>query len=456
MESCPAPATAGERRDRFSLLGLRAVARIGTLAVLLPLAGCSEVEFYWQGLAGQADLLARARPIPEVTRDTPDPALKAKLARIQEMRAFASRELSLPDNPSYTRYADVGRSYVVWNVFAAPELSLSPRQWCFPVAGCVAYRGYFSEADARAEAARLAAEGYDVHVGGVPAYSTLGYFDDPMLSTFIRYRDAEVARLVFHELAHQVVYVKDDSSFNESFAVAVEEAGLARWQAAQAGGADAAQFAADVARMQRLRTEFRTMIRTARDRLAVLYATDLPDAEKRVQKAAIFADMRADHERIKAGWGGGRGLRSLVRRRGQQCGDRLGRPLCRPGAAIRRASRSGRRRFAAVLRAGQGAGSPAEGGARRGAGGSGRQRCGIDANCGFAAQLTPTPRTQSLDLSEILVHNYRFPCLTRADGEATRRPAYRGRPTAHKERSACVTTKWFLSCILIRASRCPR
>ncbi len=234
-------------------MGLRAVARIAALAVLLPLAGCSEVEFYWQGLAGQADLLARARPIPEVTRDTPDPALKAKLARIQDMRAFASRELSLPDNPSYTRYADVGRAYVVWNVFAAPELSLSPRQWCFPVAGCVAYRGYFSEADARAEAARLAAEGFDVHVGGVPAYSTLGYFDDPILSTFIRYRDAEVARLVFHELAHQVVYVKDDSSFNESFAVAVEEAGLARWQAAQAGGADAAQFAADVVRMQRLR-----------------------------------------------------------------------------------------------------------------------------------------------------------------------------------------------------------
>ena len=304
MESCPAPAAAGEHRDPVLLMGLRAVARIATLAVLLPLAGCSAVEFYWQGLAGQVDLLARARPIPEVTRDTPDPALKAKLVRIREMRAFASRELSLPDNPSYTRYADVGRAYVVWNVFAAPELSLSPRQWCFPVAGCVAYRGYFSEADARAEAARLAAEGFDVHVGGVPAYSTLGYFDDPILSTFIRYRDAEVARLVFHELAHQVVYVKDDSSFNESFAVAVEEAGLARWQAAQAGGADAAQFAADVVRMQRLRTEFRTMIRTARDRLAVLYATDLPDAEKRVQKAAIFADMRADHERIKAGWGG--------------------------------------------------------------------------------------------------------------------------------------------------------
>jgi predicted aminopeptidase len=304
MEPCLSPAVAGKRNDPVRLRGLRTVACTVVLALSLPLAGCSAVEFYWQGLAGQVDLLSRARPIPEVTRDTPDSALKAKLARIQDMRAFASRELSLPDNPSYTRYVDLGRAYVVWNVFAAPELSLSPREWCFPVAGCVAYRGYFSEAEARAEGARLAAEGYDVHVSGVPAYSTLGYFNDPVLSTFVRYRDAEVARLVFHELAHQVVYVKDDSSFNESFAVAVEEAGLVRWQAAQAGSADAAQFAADVVRMQRLRTEFRTMIRTARDRLAVLYAADIPDADKRVRKAAIFADMRADHERIKAGWGG--------------------------------------------------------------------------------------------------------------------------------------------------------
>ena len=278
--------------------------RAATLALALPLAGCSAAEFYWQGLKGQADLLSRARPIPEVVQDTPDAALKAKLIRVQDMRAFASRELALPDNRSYTRYADLGRAYAVWNVFATPELALTARQWCFPVAGCVAYRGYFEEADARAEAARLAAEGLDVHVSGVPAYSTLGWFDDPVLSTFIRYRDAEVARLVFHELAHQVVYVKDDTSFNESFAVAVEEAGLARWQAAQAGSPDAAQFGVDVARMQRLRTDFRMLIRTTRDRLAALYASDLPDDEKRARKAAIFAEMRAAHEQLKADSGG--------------------------------------------------------------------------------------------------------------------------------------------------------
>src|SRR4029450_5747287 len=177
-------------------------------SLALALAGCSAAEFYWQGVSGQVDLMTRARPIPEVVRDIPDGTLKTKLAHVQAMRAFASRELGLPDNGSYTRYADVGRQYVVWNMFAAPQFSLAARQWCFPVAGCVAYRGYFAEADARAEAARLAAEGDDVHVGGVPAYSTLGYFDDPVLSTFARYREVELARLIFPELAHQVVYVK--------------------------------------------------------------------------------------------------------------------------------------------------------------------------------------------------------------------------------------------------------
>jgi predicted aminopeptidase len=278
----------------------RAVRSFIVTGVALALAGCSAAEFYWQGVSGQVDLMTRARPIPEVVRDMPDGMLKTKLAHVQAMRAFATRELGLPDNGSYTRYADVGRQYVVWNVFAAPQFSLAARQWCFPVAGCVAYRGYFAEADARAEADRLAAEGYDVHVGGVPAYSTLGYFDDPVLSTFIRYRDAELARLVFHELAHQIVYVKDDTSFNESFAVAVEEAGLARWQMAQKESPESAQFSADVARIQRMRSDFRSMVRTTRDRLTALYASDLTSNEKLIRKAAIFADMGREHERIKA------------------------------------------------------------------------------------------------------------------------------------------------------------
>jgi predicted aminopeptidase len=271
------------------------------------LAGCSQIEFYWQGIAGQAELLARARPIDDVIAGTPDPALKARLVRMRAIRAFASRELALPDNRSYTNYADLGRPYVVWNVFAAPELSLSPRQWCFPVAGCVAYRGYFAESDARAEATRLADAGDDVHLGGVPAYSTLGYFNDPVLSTFVRYREVELARLIFHELAHQVVYVKDDTSFNESFATAVEEAGIARWLAAETANrdpAEAAELKADAARGQRLRATFRALVAATRDRLTALYASTASDTEKRAGKAAAFAAMRAAYERQQAATAG--------------------------------------------------------------------------------------------------------------------------------------------------------
>jgi predicted aminopeptidase len=280
----------------------RGGAPLVAVAAACALSGCSAIEFYWQGFAGQVDILARAQPIAEVIETTPDAALRTRLVRAQAIRAFASHDLALPDNRSYTSYADLGRPYVLWNVFAAPELSLTPRQWCFPIAGCVAYRGYFAEADAREEAARLAAAGDDVHVAGVPAYSTLGYLDDPVLSTFAGYGEVELARLIFHELAHQVVYVKDDTSFNESFAVTVEEEGVRRWlafESARRPPAEAAQLAAELARGQRNRDEFRAMIATARTRLAALYAGPATDAEKRAGKAAVFAEMRAENERRK-------------------------------------------------------------------------------------------------------------------------------------------------------------
>ncbi|MFO1324911.1 MAG: aminopeptidase [Burkholderiales bacterium] len=270
------------------------------ICAALALAGCGAMEaadYYWQGAAGQLDILARAKPIPEVIGESPDAALRQRLARVQGIRAFASRELALPDNASYTRYADLGRPFVVWNVFAAPELSLKARQWCFPVAGCVNYRGYFKESEARDEAARLAADGDDVWVSGVPAYSTLGYFDDPVLSTFVRWPESEVARMVFHELAHQVVYAKDDTQFNESFAAAVEEEGVARWLRTQ----NNADLDAQVARNERLRQLFRDLVRDARARLADVYASDAPDAAKRERKAAVFAAMRERYERAKAG-----------------------------------------------------------------------------------------------------------------------------------------------------------
>ena len=279
---------------------MRAIAFAVLAAAALLLAGCSTAEFYFQGITGEVDLLSRARPIAAVLANARDPVVRAKLERVVAIRDFASRELGLPDNLSYRRYTEIERRFVTWNVFGAPQLSLSPLQWCFPIAGCVNYRGYFNEADARSEAARLAADGDDVYIGGVPAFSTLGYFADPMLSTFIRYPDVEIARLIFHELAHQVLYAKDDTVFNESYAVTVEEEGLRRWLAAQHDPELDRQYALS----ERYRTTFRALIERARERLAKLYTSDASIEAKRVGKAEAFAAMREEYEATKRAWGG--------------------------------------------------------------------------------------------------------------------------------------------------------
>src|SRR5215831_4240527 len=268
------------------------------VAVLL--GSCSTAEYYWQGIAGEMDLLNRAQPISSVVDSTADPALKQKLEHALEIREFASRELALPDNASYRRYTALDRPYVLWNVFATPPLSLAPLQWCFPVAGCVNYRGYFAEGDARAEAAKLSKTGDDVYIGGVPAYSTLGYFDDPVLSTILRYPETEVARLIFHELAHQVAYAKDDTVFNESFAVTVEEVGVRRWLDAQRDPKLTAQFEA----AQRYRQGFLELVATTRAELATLYASDASEADKLARKQAAFAAMRSRYEALRQAWGG--------------------------------------------------------------------------------------------------------------------------------------------------------
>lgn len=261
---------------------------------------CTNVGYYWQGIRGEIELLQAARPIPEVIAADPEQQLKLKLERVVAIREFASRELALPDNASYRNYVNLDRRFVLWNVFATPELTLQPRQWCFPVAGCVSYRGYFDEDEARAEAARFAAAGDDVHIGGVPAYSTLGYFNDPVLSTFIRYPDADVARLIFHELAHQVAYAKDDTVFNESFAVAVEEEGVRRWLAAKSDPVLDKQYAAS----RRYREGFRSLVERTRTRLAALYASGASETQTRAGKVSAFAAMRADYEALKKDWGG--------------------------------------------------------------------------------------------------------------------------------------------------------
>lgn len=274
-------------------------ARLLLPVAALMLSGCSTASFYWQAFAGQMEVARLARPIAEVLSDPQTPAdLGRRLQYAQRVREFAIRELGLPDNGSYRRYADLQRPYVVWNVFAAPADSLALRTHCFPIAGCVVYRGYFNRAGADAEAALLRAEGLDVYVGGVPAYSTLGWFADPLLNTFIRYPDLEIARLIFHELAHQAAYAGDDSTFNESFAVAVEEAALGRWMEAHASAEERAAHAAYMARRRALTRLFLQ----ARRALEAAYAAPVDDAAKRAAKARILARIADDYAALKATW----------------------------------------------------------------------------------------------------------------------------------------------------------
>lgn len=287
-----------------SVLGVVALA-LGTVCLT---SGCSSLGYYAQAASGHMALLNKARPVPEWLADdsTPQP-VRERLALSQRMRDFAVSELKLPDNASYRRYADLQRNAAVYNVVAAPELSLTLKTWCFPVVGCVGYRGYYDRADAEALANQVRAEGFEATVQSIPAYSTLGklpgdYFSDPLLNTFIRWPEGELARLIFHELAHQVTYANGDTMFNESFATAVERIGGARWLAEHASAEARAEYAAHESRRQ----DFRRISLQARDDLDALYRnTSLGDEAKRTAKAARFASLRAEHAALKAGpWQG--------------------------------------------------------------------------------------------------------------------------------------------------------
>jgi predicted aminopeptidase len=256
-------------------------------AALLLLPGC-EAGYLLQAADGEWHVLAQRKPIDKVIADpaTPPP-LKKRLALVLTARDFASRQLHLPDNQSYRTYVDLKRPYVVWNVVAVPELSVTPKTWCFPIAGCVAYHGYFKEESAHAFAAKLAAQGYDVVIDDVPTYSTLGRFADPVLSTMLRYGDDALAAEIFHELAHQLLYVEDDSSFNEAFATAVEDEGLARWVKSR-GGADRR---AEVEQANARERQFVELFAATRAELAGVYAGPQSTAAKRAAKAQIFARL---------------------------------------------------------------------------------------------------------------------------------------------------------------------
>ena len=288
------------------MAGLASFATLALLSGACLTSGCSSIGYLAQSVSGHLDLVSRARPVQEWTRDAATPeALRQRLALAQRMRDFAVAELGLPDNRSYRSYADLGRSAAVWNVVAAPELSLTLETWCFPGVGCVGYRGYYEQAAADAMAAELRARGLEASVYPVPAYSTLGKLDwlggDPLLNTFIEQPEGELARLIFHELAHQVAYAEGDTSFNESFATAVERLGGERWLARQGTPAAREQYAALDAR----RRDFRELTGRYREQLDTLYKSSANDADKRQRKATLMQALRSDYAALKAGrWGG--------------------------------------------------------------------------------------------------------------------------------------------------------
>lgn len=296
------------RNPRDIGTGARRGALLLFAVACLLLAACSDLGYYVQCATGHLGVMARCEPIPDILADPRTaPELKGRLETVLAIRDFASRELSLPDNGSYRSYGDLGRSAAVWNVVAAPEFSLAPRQWCFPVAGCVSYRGYFERAAAEAFAVGLQEEGLEVDLYGVDAYSTLNWFDDPVLNTFLDRPEPYLAGVIFHELAHQVLYVQDDSRFNEAFASTVEMEGVRRWL--QRGAEPAA---VDAYREHwRRQGDIQELLASLRGDLAVLYGGGLPAQEMRRQKAALLEVAQRRYRELREEWGGYHGYDPL-------------------------------------------------------------------------------------------------------------------------------------------------
>jgi len=281
------------------------------LALALGVTGCDTVGYYRQAVAGQYEIISKREAIPVViARSNTVPALRQQLQLVLELRTFAARELKLEIDGNYEKYADLGRRFVVWNVYAAPEFSLDPKQWWYPVVGSLDYRGYFVEQEARDQGARLAKAGFDVYVGGVDAYSTLGWFKDPVLNTFVHHPPADLAETLFHELAHQRVFASGDTDFNEAFATCVGEEGVRRWLAAHGDAKERAEYNLDVQRKE----QFVAIVMKAREELERIYATEsptrgnptneVPRPDKRTRKAAALAGLRTEYDKLKASWGG--------------------------------------------------------------------------------------------------------------------------------------------------------
>jgi predicted aminopeptidase len=271
------------------------------MLVLVSLIACETIGYYEQAVRGQLSILWSRQQIDELLQSgAVSEELRQKLTTVRSAREFAIQQLLLPGGKGYQTYVELDREHVVWNVFAAPEFSIDPVNWCYPVAGCVSYRGYFSEAGAVKFANKLENEGYDVYTGGVDAYSTLGWFDDPLLSTVINRADYQLVALVFHELAHQKVYLPGDTTFNESFATLVEREGLRRWLVSQ----NSSELMARADQQSQRQQQFIDLVIGYRDRFEGLYDSEMSQMNKRTRKTALQEEMRSSYAQLKRSWGG--------------------------------------------------------------------------------------------------------------------------------------------------------
>jgi predicted aminopeptidase len=284
-----------------------------SLAVVIPAVllatSCQTAKFYTQAAGGQLEILRKSKPIPPILADSATPvALKRQLSSVQEIRQFATDHLTLPGNESYGKYADLGRPYVVWTLYAAPEFSLEPKTWWYPTLGRLDYRGFFRESDTEALAGKLRADGYDVATGGTEAYSTLGWLHDPVLNTFVNAADVDLAELIFHELTHRRLFRNGDTTFNESLANAVAEESVRRWLKHHGRLKDLKKYEARLVR----RKQFYERIDSTRDELKVLYASGKPETEMRREKVRIFLGLQNSFRELRRRWGG-RGLESWLK-----------------------------------------------------------------------------------------------------------------------------------------------
>lgn len=287
----------------FCVIVQKLVNKLFLLLVLFSVSGCSTLGYYLDLAEGHSELMEKKQAIDDLLVDEElRPELRKMLEKSIKIRNFASKSLYLPENDSYREYADLQRPYAVWNVVAAPKYQLKPKKWCFMVVGCLSYRGYFSKQEAQQYASQLEKQGFDVYIGGARAYSTLGWFDDPLLNTMMYKSEAYRAGIIFHELAHQLLYIEDDSAFNEAFATAVEQEGIRRWfnQHGKKKENEYQQYLKEKKRD----VELNALLKQTREQLSVLYEKKVSDQVKAEKKKLIFSQLKKDYMKLKESWDG--------------------------------------------------------------------------------------------------------------------------------------------------------